>query len=135
MEVEQLVGRALNHNIDADIDAFIERRHQQRVKAEGERREEEAWKESTRKHAETQRQQARLEWHLHHTTQAQRLRRTPGAAQLHNRSERAMRPPKASPEDLAPTTADLEAARDRALQERARRLGFFNRPAGTVPRR
>jgi hypothetical protein len=76
VEAEQLLGRALDRNVDADIDLFIERRHAKRVKEEGERAQEEAWKESERRHAEKQRQQARLEWHAHHAGQAERLRRT-----------------------------------------------------------
>ena len=76
-EAEQLVGRFLSRDIvDAELDAFIERRHRERLREEEERTEEEAWKESARKHAAKQQEQARLEWHLHHTDQAQRLRRT-----------------------------------------------------------
>jgi len=77
------VGGALSRDLVAHIeqvegglDAFIEGRHNKRIKEEGERAQEEAWKESTRKHAVKQRQQARYEWHLHHTAQAERLRRT-----------------------------------------------------------
>jgi hypothetical protein len=58
------------------------------------------------------------------------LRRTPGASQLYDRSERAMRPPKAAPDDLAPTKADLQAARDKAQREDTSRRAFFNRPSG-----
>jgi DNA repair photolyase len=82
VDVEQLLGQVLSRDItqgaqvDGAIDEFIEKRHRQRVKEEGERQAEEMWKESTRKHAEKQRQQARLEWHLHHQGQAERLRRT-----------------------------------------------------------
>jgi len=78
---EQLLGQALSRDIrqgaqvDGAIDAFIEKRHAQRVKAEGDRREEDLWKESSRKHAEKQRMQARLEWHIFHTEQAARHRR------------------------------------------------------------
>jgi selenocysteine-specific translation elongation factor len=81
VEAEQLLGRVLDRDIaqgeqvDGAIDAFIEKRHQQRVKAEGERRQEELWKESSRRHAEKQRMQARYEWHIFHTEQAARHRR------------------------------------------------------------
>jgi hypothetical protein len=37
---------------------------------------EELWKASVRAYEEKRRQVARLEWHLHHTLQAERLRRT-----------------------------------------------------------
>jgi hypothetical protein len=82
VDVEQLFGQVLSRDItqgeqiDGDLDRLIERRHAQRVKAEGERAQEEMWKESERKHAEKQRQQSRYEWHLHHQGQAERLRRT-----------------------------------------------------------
>lgn len=62
--------------LETDLDNFIEKRHAKRVREEGERAQEEAWKASARKHAAKQRQQARLEWHLHHQGQAERLRRT-----------------------------------------------------------
>lgn len=42
----------------------------------GERAEEEAWKESVRRYDEKRRVQARYEWHLYHTSQAERHRRT-----------------------------------------------------------
>jgi hypothetical protein len=82
VDVEQPVGQALSRilapgpDAERSIDAFIEKRHAERVRREGDRRVEEAWKESTRKHAAKQRQQARLEWHAHHAGQAERLRRT-----------------------------------------------------------
>jgi hypothetical protein len=82
VDVEQMLGQVLSRDItqgeqvEGAIDEFIEKRHRQRVREEGERAQEEAWKESARKHAAKQRQQARLEWHLHHTDQAERLRRT-----------------------------------------------------------
>ena len=38
---------------------------------------EELWKASVRAYEEKRRQMARAEWHLHHTAQAERLRRTP----------------------------------------------------------
>jgi hypothetical protein len=89
----QLLGQVLSRDlaqgeqVDGAIDAFIEKRHAQRVKEEGERAEEEAWKESTRKHAAKQRQQARYEWHLHHTDQAERLRRTLEALIAHHEEQ------------------------------------------------
>jgi hypothetical protein len=78
----QLPGAALPRDIssgekvDADIERFIATRHEKRVRDEGRDRAEEVWKASARKHAAKQRQQARLEWHLHHQGQAERLRRT-----------------------------------------------------------
>jgi hypothetical protein len=82
VDVEQLLGQVLSRDlaqgeqVDGSIDAFIEKRHQERVKDEGDRRQEELWKESSRRHAEKQRMQARLEWHRHHQEQAGRLRNT-----------------------------------------------------------
>jgi hypothetical protein len=82
VDAENLPGRALNCDIaaskvvESDLTNLIERRHNQRVEAEGERLEEELWQESVRKHNEKRRVQARREWHSHHTSQAERLRRT-----------------------------------------------------------
>jgi hypothetical protein len=45
------------------------------VLEEGERRVEEAWRESERRYEEERRLQARAEWHLFHTAQAERMRR------------------------------------------------------------
>jgi hypothetical protein len=93
VDAQQLLGQVLSRDIasgaqvDGEIDAFIERRHQQRVKEEGERAQEAAWAESARKHAQAQRQQARLEWHLHHTEQAERRRTTLESLIAHHEAE------------------------------------------------
>jgi len=76
------VGKALSRdiakgeNVEAELDAFISRHDKMRRIREGERAEEAAWVESTRKANETRRLQNRYEWHLHHTSQAERLRNT-----------------------------------------------------------
>ena len=63
--------------LETDLENLISRQHDKRGRETGrDRALEEMWAESSRKHAEKQRQQARLEWHLHHTDQAERLRRT-----------------------------------------------------------
>jgi hypothetical protein len=80
--VEQPIGAPLSRDIsrseamETDLDNLIARRHDARVSSEGDRAEEAAWVESTRVYNEKRRQQARHEWHLHHTSQAERLRRT-----------------------------------------------------------
>jgi hypothetical protein len=81
--IEQPVGAALSHElyvkgeqVDGDLDNLIERRHHRRVKDEGDRVVEPAWKETERAYQEKRRQRARLEWHAHHVDQASRLRRT-----------------------------------------------------------
>jgi hypothetical protein len=71
-----LASLAHGEAVASAIDHFIEVRDRERRKAESDRREAEAWKESTRVYNEKQRVQARYEWHLHHTAQAERLRRT-----------------------------------------------------------
>jgi hypothetical protein len=82
VEVEHLLGQVLSREIaqgeqvEGALDEFIEKRHAQRVKEEGDRKLEEAWKESSRRHAEKRRMQARYEWHRHHQEQAGRLRNT-----------------------------------------------------------
>lgn len=62
--------------IEADLDQLISRRDRERRETEGDRKAEEAWQESVRRFHEQRRQQARVEWHLHHVDQAERLRRT-----------------------------------------------------------
>jgi hypothetical protein len=78
VDVGQALSRVLAPGEEAErsIDLFISRQHEKRIKEEGDRKLEEAWKESSRKHAEKRRLQARAEWHLHHTEQAERLRNT-----------------------------------------------------------
>ena len=58
--------------VEADLDRLIERRSRQKDPDE----ESELWQASVRAYEEKRRQMARLEWHLHHTAQAERLRRT-----------------------------------------------------------
>jgi hypothetical protein len=64
--------------VEKELDAMIERRHDRRVssEAEGHRPSEEMYEESTRRYQEQMCVRARCEWHLHHTAQAERLRRT-----------------------------------------------------------
>jgi len=82
--VDVVPGRALNRDLsnrsdeaaEAEIDRFIERRSKTLEIENQELAEEEAWRESTRRANEKQRMQNRHEWHLHHTSQAERLRST-----------------------------------------------------------
>ena len=62
--------------VEKELDALITRRHDHRVSGEDHRPSEEMYEESTRRYQEQVRAQARAEWHLHHTGQAERLRRT-----------------------------------------------------------
>jgi hypothetical protein len=72
------VGKALNRDIskgeivDADLDNFIERRDKMRRIEEGERREEEAWKESVRKANAAREAELREQWSSYHLDQAER---------------------------------------------------------------
>jgi hypothetical protein len=74
--VGESLSRVLAPGPDAEqsIDAFIERRHAQRVKAEGERREEMAWKESTRRFNVARDAELRAEWTAWHRAQVERHR-------------------------------------------------------------
>jgi hypothetical protein len=69
------IGAALSRDIgagekvEAELDAFISRAHDQRVKAEGERDEEAAWRESERRHNARRREANRQAWQ-HSTTRA-----------------------------------------------------------------
>jgi hypothetical protein len=47
------------------------------------------WRESVKAYDEKRRQMARLEWHLHHTAQAERLRRTLEVLASHHEEQAA----------------------------------------------
>jgi hypothetical protein len=89
------IGAALSRNlgsssapgeaVEAELDRLIERRSLSRDADE----ESELWRESVRAYEEDCRQMARLEWHLHHTTQAERLRRTLEALASHHEEQAA----------------------------------------------
>ena len=63
---------APGESVEADLDRLIERRSRQKNREE----ESALWQASVRAYEEKRRQMARAEWHLHHTAQAERLRRT-----------------------------------------------------------
>jgi DNA-directed RNA polymerase subunit F len=58
--------------VKKEVHEMIERRSRQKDPEEAS----EAWQESERRHEEQRRLQARNEWHLYHTAQAERVRRT-----------------------------------------------------------
>jgi hypothetical protein len=76
------IGAALNRSlgsltapgeaVEAELNRLIERRSRQKDPDE----EGALWRESVRAYEEKRRQMARAEWHLNHTAQAERLRRT-----------------------------------------------------------
>ena len=80
--IDEPIGAALSRNlgsptapgeaVEADLDRLIERRSRQKDPDEGSA----MWRESVKAYEEQRRQMARAEWHLHHTAQAERLRRT-----------------------------------------------------------
>jgi hypothetical protein len=51
-----------SERVEADLDLFITRRHDQRVKDEGERQAEEAWAESERRYFAKRREGNRIAW-------------------------------------------------------------------------
>ena len=63
-------------SVEHELNRLIERRHDQRTTEEGHRPSEEMYEESTRRYQEQMRVRARYEWHLYHTTHAERVRRT-----------------------------------------------------------
>jgi hypothetical protein len=89
------IGVALNWNlrsptapgeaVEAELDRLIERRSRQKDSDE----ESELWRESVKAYDEKRRQMARLEWHLHHTAQAERLRRTLEVLASHHEEQAA----------------------------------------------
>jgi hypothetical protein len=95
---ERPIGAALSRDItrgeqvEGELDALITRRYDKRVAEEGHRPSEEMYEESSRRYHEQMRAAARYEWHLHHTTQAERLRRTLGELISHHEGEAAKLP-------------------------------------------
>ena len=97
--IEQPIGAGLSRNlgsstapgeaVESELDRLITRRHDARVSSEGERQAEEMWQESVRAYEEKRWRIARAEWHLHHTAQAERLRRTLEALASHHEEEAA----------------------------------------------
>jgi hypothetical protein len=66
------VDIAQGEMVEKELDNLTTRRSGRKDPEE----ESEAWQESERRHEEQRRLQARYEWHLYHTAQAERVRRT-----------------------------------------------------------
>ena len=68
MDIAAQPGRGIGRDIgrgeavEHELTAFIERRHEQRVKTEGERQLEEAWRESERREEQRRREENRGGW-------------------------------------------------------------------------
>jgi serine phosphatase RsbU (regulator of sigma subunit) len=100
VDVEQLLGQVLERDIkqgeqiDGDLDRLIERRHEKRVREEGERKLKEEWRETERKHAAARDAELRAEWSEYHRTQAERHRAVLEALASHHerRAEELMTP-------------------------------------------
>ena len=71
--------------VEKELDAMIERRSRQKDPQE----DSDLWQVSAKAYEEKRRQMARLEWHLHHTAQAERLRRTLEALASHHEEQAA----------------------------------------------
>ena len=71
--------------VEKELDALIERRSRQKDPEE----DSDLWQESAKAYEEKRRQMARLEWHLHHTAQAEWLRRTLDALASHHEEQAA----------------------------------------------
>ncbi len=67
------IGRemAAGDRADAEVDAFISRRHDRRATGEGERPAEEAWMESERREAARRRAENRVGWYSWHMHRAE----------------------------------------------------------------
>jgi hypothetical protein len=82
--VDPPVGAALSPQIsdedfergERDIDAFVSRRHRQREREEGRRREEELWKASCEAEEREQQEALRHQWESYHWRAAERHRET-----------------------------------------------------------
>jgi hypothetical protein len=79
------VDIARGEMVEKELDAMIERRSRQKDPQE----DSDLWQESAKAYEEKRRQAARLEWHLHHTAQAERLRRTLEALTSHHEEQAA----------------------------------------------
>jgi hypothetical protein len=64
-------GIASGERAEAELDAFISRRHERRVKDEGERALEDLWRESERREAARRRREARAGWYGWHLDRAE----------------------------------------------------------------
>ena len=71
--------------VEKELDQTIERRSRQKDPQE----DSDLWQESAKAYEEKRRQMARLEWHLHHTAQAERLRRTLEVLASHHEEQAA----------------------------------------------
>jgi hypothetical protein len=82
VDVAAQPGRAIGRDIgrgeavEHELDAFISKRHEQRLKSEGERQEEEAWRQSVRVYNRRRQEEYRAAWASFHEDQAERHRRT-----------------------------------------------------------
>jgi ABC-type phosphonate transport system ATPase subunit len=74
--------------VDEELDRLVSRRASQDWRPDPDEQEE-IWKASVRAYEAKRRQVARLEWHLHHTAQAERLRRTLEALASHHEEQAA----------------------------------------------
>jgi hypothetical protein len=74
---------------ESQIERFITQRHEKRLSeaGEGERREEEMWRESVARYNERERRQMRARWYGWHCDQADRHRRTLEALIAHHEGE------------------------------------------------
>jgi hypothetical protein len=79
------VDIACGEMVEKELDAMIERRSRQKDLQE----DRDLWQASVRAYEKKRRQAARLEWHLHHTAQAERLRRTLEALASHHEEQAA----------------------------------------------
>jgi ABC-type phosphonate transport system ATPase subunit len=79
------VDIARGEMVEKELDAMIERRSGQKDPQE----DSDLWQESAKAYEEKRRQMARLEWHLHHTAQAERLRRTLEVLASHHEEQAA----------------------------------------------
>jgi hypothetical protein len=79
------VDIARGEMVEKELNAMIECRSRQKDPQE----DSDLWQESAKAYEEKRRQMARLEWHLHHTAQAERLRRTLEALASHHEEQAA----------------------------------------------
>jgi hypothetical protein len=100
MDLARMPGRAIGRDIargeavEHELDSFISKRHADRVRDEGGRPEEEAWRESERHHEAARRAQNARAWYEYHLDAAGRLRATLSALVAHHEQEAQKYQPK-----------------------------------------
>ena len=91
MEPGRCIGRDISagERTEAELAAMIERRHEVRVRDEGERPAEEAWMESERRHGARRHEENIVAWHSYLMDSADNIERTAAEIAAEKRAKAA----------------------------------------------